>query len=171
MAVTPVTAAPFVLVKPTIRLGDITTGVPIECAAHTVEAVPEVDSTDYKTFCGAYTSYGPEKWTITITVLQSFGTAGFWNLVRPLANTVIPFTIIPDSTTANSPSNVAMVGTARVMPFAFLSGGVGEPSEFDLVLGVSGTPTFPTTGATMMAEGVEGQSAEGGDTEEVLEPA
>jgi hypothetical protein len=142
-----------------IRLGDITTGVPIDCAAHTVEAVPEVDSTDYKTFCGAYTSYGPEKWTVTCTVLQSFGAAGFWNLVRPLANTVVPFTILPDNSTANSVTNVAMVGTARVMPFAFLSGGVGEPSEFDLVLGVSGTPTFPVTGATMMAAEAEAMAS------------
>jgi hypothetical protein len=156
MPVTPVTAAPFVLIKPLIRLGDISTGVPIECAAHTVEAIPEVDETEYKTFCGAYVAYGTEKWTITITVLQSFGAAGFWNLVRPLANTVVPFTILPDGTTANSVTNVGMVGTARVKPFAYLSGGAGEPSEFDLVLAVQGAPTFPVTGATMMMADEEG---------------
>jgi hypothetical protein len=151
MPIAPVTAAPFVLIKPMIRVGDLTTGTPIECAAHTIEAVPEVETTDYKTFCGAYTAFGPEKWTVTVTVLQSFGAAGFWNLLRPLVNTVVPFTILTDGTTTNSVTNPAMVGTARVMPFPFLSGGVGEPQEFDFVLLVQGTPTFPVTGATLMA--------------------
>lgn len=148
MPVAPVTATPYVLVKPMIRLGDISTGSPIECAAHTAEIIPEVPESEWRTFCGAGTTYGTEKWTVTVTVLQSFGAAGFWNLIRPLANTVVPFTILTDAATANSVTNPAMVGTARVKPFAFISGTVGETSEFDLVLAVQGTPTFPTTGAT-----------------------
>jgi hypothetical protein len=38
--------------------------------------VTDQDENDYETFCGTYSTYGPEKWTITATVLQSFGVDG-----------------------------------------------------------------------------------------------
>jgi hypothetical protein len=145
MAVSPVTAAPFIIVKPKILLGNITTGVTIECAANQVDASPEQDENTYETFCGTYTTYKPEKWVITVTALQSFGAAGLWTLVRPLVGTVTAFELLPDTSVARSVSNPAMVGNALVKAFPFLTSPVGEPSEFELVLAVQGVPTFPIT--------------------------
>jgi hypothetical protein len=56
---------------------------------------------------------------------------------------VQPFLLVPDSRVAVSADNVAMAGDAYVTGFAYLSGAVGEASEFDLVLAVQGEPTFP----------------------------
>jgi hypothetical protein len=162
MPVAVVEAAPFVLVKPTILLGDALTGIQIECGSNQIEAEPESDESTTETFCGTYTTYKPEVWTITLTALTSFGPAGLWNLVRPLAGQSTPFLITPDSSRPIGPDNVAMSGTAIVKPFAWLSAAVGETSDFDLILAVQGIPEFletPPTGT--FSEGPEGQGPEG----------
>lgn len=150
MALTTITAPPFQLVKPRIRLGDATTGVDIQCGANQVDASPEQDETVQETFCGSYTFYKPEVWTITITALQSYGTGGLWNQVRPLVGTVVEFALLPDADAAVSDDNPEMSGTALVKGFPFISGPVGEASEFDLELAVQGTPDF-SYGATAVA--------------------
>jgi hypothetical protein len=135
---------PFILQKPTISIGPVGSEVQIECGANQIDAHPEQDSNDVETFCGTFTSYKPEKWTITITCVQSFGaTDGLWNNLRPLCNTVQPFLLVPDSRVAVSADNPAMEGTAYITGFAYLNAAVGEASEFDLVLAVQGDPTFP----------------------------
>jgi hypothetical protein len=157
---TAVDVAPFILQKPTISIGPAGAEVEIQCGANQVDAHPEQDSNDVETFCGVYTSYKPEKWTITVTCVQSFGAAGLWNLLRPLCNTVQPFLLVPDSRVAVSVDNVAMAGDAYVTGFAYLSGAVGEASEFDLVLAVQGEPTFPIVPPVMtMAADAEGADA------------
>lgn len=144
MPVVQVTKAPLILQKPQILIGDALTGVEIQCASNQIDAHPEQDSNDVETFCGTYTSYKPEKWSITLTMLQSFGASdGLWNNVRPLCNTVQPFLLVPDNRVAVSADNVAMAGFAYVTGFAYLNAAVGEASEFDLVLAVQGEPTFP----------------------------
>ena len=137
-----VTASPFVLVKPKISLGTAGTVVEFQCGANQVEAAPEQDENTVETFCGVFTTYKPENWTITVTALQSYGTNGLWTNVRPLCNTVQPFTLLPDAVAAISVSNPQMTGTAYVKGFPFLSAAVGEASEFDLELAVQGIPTF-----------------------------
>lgn len=136
---------PFILVKPRITIGDsATTGVDIECNANQVEASPEQDENTVETFCGTYTTYKPEVWTITIGALQSFGTDGLWTNVHPLVNTVQPFEILPDGRVPVSADNPLMSGNAIVKGFPFLSGAVGEASEFDLELAVQGAPEWTT---------------------------
>lgn len=138
-------APPFILVKPQLIVGTAGSGFEYECSANEVDANVDQDSTDNETFCGIFTSYKPEKWTITVTVLQSYGTAGFWNLIRPLCGTVVPFSILPTAGAAVGASNPKMTGTAYVKAFPFLSAAVGEASDFDFVLDVQGVPTFPLT--------------------------
>ena len=146
MPASPVTAAPFVPVKPLISL-DTGAGntVTFECAAESVEVSVEQDENTYETFCGSYTTYKPEQWTITASVFQSYGTAGLWTLVRPLVGTSRTFIFQPDGVAAVSVANPKMTGTAIVKAFPFYSGAPGEPTAFDLVLAVQGIPTFPIT--------------------------
>lgn len=163
MADTPVTAPPFILIKPKLTIGPTGSAVQFECGANEVEAIPEQDSVDTETFCGTFTSYKPEKWTVTITALQSYGAAGLWTLLRPLANTVAPFTVLPDASQPVSASNPEMRGNAYLPGFAFLSAPVGEASEFDLVLAVQGIPEFAITpiAGTFAAEGESEGEPEG----------
>lgn len=132
---------PYYMVRPMLQLGEVGSEVELQCFANNVETNVDQDETVTKTFCGVYTSYGPEKWTIVLTVVQSFGADGLWTLVSPMKGTVQPFVITP-AEGAVSVDNPVMSGTAMVKAFPFLSGAVNEPSEFDLELAVQGEPTF-----------------------------
>jgi hypothetical protein len=144
---TTITVPPFIFKKPKIALGVTGTSVDIACGANAVTAEPEQDENTVETFCGTYTSYKPEVWTITITAVQSFGAVGtdLWSQVRPLCGTVVPFALLPDASRVVGPDNPEMRGNASVKGFPFLDGAVGEASEFDLELAVQGVPTFSTT--------------------------
>jgi hypothetical protein len=145
MATVVVDTPPFILNKPKLTVGTAANLVTYECGANEIDASPEQDSSDVETFCGTFTSYKPAKWTVTVTALQSFGATGLWNALRPLVNTIQPFSIIPDSTKAVGPDNVGMYGDAYIPEFAYLTAPVGEASEFDFVLAVQGDPDFLET--------------------------
>jgi hypothetical protein len=152
---TTITAVPFVFKKPAIKLGTTGSSVDIACAANQVVVEAEQDETTLETFCSTYTSYKQPVWTITITALQSFGTGGLWTALEPIAGTIVAFEIIPDGVKAIGADNPAMRGNCYVGWPDFLNGTVGEGSEFDLELGVQGTPTFAVTAALMADEPAE----------------
>lgn len=142
MADTPVTAPPFIPVKPKIAIGTTGAAVDIACAASELAVEVDQDESTTETFCGAYTTYKAEVWTATVTVFPSYGAAGLWNLVRPLVGTIQDFTILPDSTKPAGPTNPQMTGKAIVKAFPFYTGAPGEPVSFDIELAIQGTPTF-----------------------------
>jgi hypothetical protein len=142
-----VNAPPFIPVKPKLMLGTAPDTVEFACAANSLEVSPEQDETTVETFCGSYTTYKPEVWTITATVFQSYGTAappGLWNALRPLVGTVVDFEILPTGSAAVGPTNPSAKGKCLVKAFPFYSGAVGEPTSFDVELAVQGTPVFAT---------------------------
>jgi hypothetical protein len=145
MADTPVTAPPFIPVKPVISIGTVGSAVDIACAAEELAVEVDQDDNTYETFCGSYTSYKPEKWTITATVFPSYGAAGLWNLLRPLVGTAQPFRVLPDAGASVGPANPQMTGTCIVKAFPFYTGKPGEPTSFDVEMAVQGVPTFPVT--------------------------
>lgn len=162
----PVTeVVPFIIKHPelTIPAG---TGIPpvpatdvvIRCQGHSLAVEPDQDENTFETFCGTYTTYSPEKWSITISCYTSYGTNGLWTLLRPLVGKVVGFKLLPDGDAAVSVDNPQMAGTAMVKAFPFLSGDVSDASDVDVVLAVQGAPTFATTGTT----GTEAQSASSG---------
>lgn len=154
MADTPVTAPPFVPVKPLIQIGTTGASVDIACAAGELAVEVDQDETTTETFCGSYTTYKPEVWTATVTVFPSYGAAGLWNLLRPLVGGLQPFTILPDATLPAGPDNPEMSGTCIVKAFPFYTGAPGEPTSFDVELAIQGVPTFALalTRATAEAE-------------------
>jgi hypothetical protein len=150
---TTITAPPFVFKKPAIKLGTTGSSVDIACAANQLVVEADQDENTIETFCGTYQSYKNPLWTITVTSLSSFGTGGLWNALQPLAGTLQAFEILPDGAKVVGPDNPAMRGTCYVKWPAFLNGTVGEASEFDLELGVQGTPTFSTVAALAAESG------------------
>jgi hypothetical protein len=139
-----VTAAPFIVQKPLIRLGSTGAFTEIQCAATNLSVTPAQDDNTVETFCGSYTSYKKTKWTITVTIALSYGTAGAWDNIHALANTVTNFAITPDIA-APSVANPVMAGSVYVADIAFIDAAPGEASEVDLVLAVQGTPVWSTT--------------------------
>lgn len=138
---TQISAPPFVVDHPLIRLGATGSGVEVECAATNLDVTVDQDENTVDTFCGSYTSYKAPKWTITVTVAQSYGANGSWTLIHPLCGTVVPFQIQPD-TAAASVDNPSMSGNALVKQLPFISSAPGEASEVDLELAVQGDPVF-----------------------------
>jgi len=137
MPPTAITAPPFTIQHPYVLLGDITTGLEVHCAGTHLTMEPSQDENTVETFCGVYTTYKAEKWTITFTVAMSYGTDGFWNQVRPLVGTVVSFAIRPDEGVASA-DNPELSGTAMLKAFPFIDADPGTPSEVDVVLGVQG---------------------------------
>jgi hypothetical protein len=150
MAVVETHVAPFVLTHPLIQIGDDTTGVQIQCMANEVKVEVDQDENKTETFCGSYTSYKAEVWTITITALQSFGADGLETLVRPLVGTIQPFKL---NGSADDPpdtvDNPTLSGDALVKAFDWMTAAVGETSDFDLVLAVQGQPTETPPGTPL----------------------
>lgn len=140
---------PHFMTRPLLVIGPSASPImELQCAANNIEATPDQDENEYDTYCGSYQTLGPEKWNITATVLQSFGTDGVWTKLRPVVGTVQPFELRPDAPDPRGLDNPAMTGNALVKAFQFLNGGVNGPSEIDIVLKVQGTPTWLTTGGT-----------------------
>jgi len=149
-----VEAAPFIPVKPLIRVGPTDAGVEFACAAGELSVEVDQDETTTDTFCGSFTSYKAEVWTITINAFPSYGDDGLWNNLRPLVGTTQPFEIRPDASLPQSVDNPSMTGTCRVKAFPFYMGVLGEPTAFDIELGVQGAPLFvPPDTAGMTVEG------------------
>lgn len=154
---TQVTAPPFIFTRPLIRLGTTGAGVEIECASTNLDVTVDQDENTVETFCGSYTSYKAEQWTVTVTIAQSFGANGAWTLIHPLCGTIVPFIIQPQLG-APSVDNPVMSGSVLVKALPFISAAPGEASEVDLVLAVQGQPTFGIVAPTM-AEASAPQSA------------
>jgi len=78
-----VTAPPFIPVKPYLSVGTAPNLVTLICAAENVEVSPDQDENTVETFCGTYTSYKAEKWTITASSYMSYAsTNGLWTARR-----------------------------------------------------------------------------------------
>lgn len=144
MAATLVSAPPFIPVRPVIKITSGTDSVEFECAAESFEVTVDQDESTTETFCGTYTTYKAEVWTITGTVFPSYGTAGLWNNLRPMAGLVTTFEFLPDASKPAGPDNPKMSGSGIVKAFAFYTGSPGEPASFDVVIAVQGAPTFST---------------------------
>lgn len=157
-----VTAAPFNPVKPILKITQGGNSVQVECASESFEASVEQDETTTETFCGTYTAYKAEVWTITGSVFPSYAAlaanaGGLWNALRPMVgDPTATFEFIPDSTQARSASNPVMSGTCLVKAFPFYAGSPGEPTAFDLVLAVQGAPSFTTTAGAAATGGNAG---------------
>jgi len=132
---------PAFITHPYIHLGTVGSGVEFACACTNLTMEPSQDEKSSETFCGVYSSYGAEKWTITATVSMSYGTNGVWNTLRPLVNTVVPFEVRPGTAVAG-PTNPSATGTGFVKAFPFIDAAPGEASEVDIEIACQGIPTW-----------------------------
>lgn len=151
--------APFIIDKPSLKIlaAEAPETVPaadveLQCTGRGLEVTVDQEETELTTFCGTYTTYGKERWTVLLQAYTSFGTAGLWTLVRPLVGHVVTFELLPQGDAAVSVSNPLMTGKAIVKAFPFLTGEQGDASEVDVEFAVQGEPEFletaPVAGGT-----------------------
>lgn len=153
MTAVDVETPPFVLTKPSIMIGTSPAMKELRCAANQITHAIDQGTNDYDTYCGSYRSYGVARHTLTITIYQNFDTDGPWQVLKPLENTVVDFTLLPDDNQASGPTNPLMFGKVRVPAIPFLDAGVNEASSIDIELSIQGTPSFapPDTAPALAA--------------------
>lgn len=144
--------APFIIDKPSLKILAAVAPdtvpvaeVELQCTGRGLEVTVDQDETELTTFCGTYTTYGKERWTVTLQAYTSFGTQGLWTLCRPLVGHEITFELLPQGDAAVSVDNPLMTGRAMVKAFPFLTGEQGDASEVDVEFSVQGEPEFLDT--------------------------
>jgi hypothetical protein len=153
---------PFILTNPSLLID----GKELKCAANQIEHKIDQNTNDYDTFCGSYRSYGVERHTITVSLYQNFDTDGPWQVLSPLAGTLVDFELIPDKAAANGPTNPTMFGTVRVPAMPFLKAQVNEASNIDIDLSVQGKPSYapPDTAPVTAAAAAPRATSSSGST-------
>jgi hypothetical protein len=130
------------MIKPKVLIGP-SPGVDITCFLHKVEFKPDQDTNDNDTFCGTYRSYGPVRWTITLSLFQSFGAGNAWDILAGLQMQTVHLEVTPsEALPVGTVDNPTVAAEVTVPPMPFLTSDVGEASDMDLDLDVQGGLTY-----------------------------
>lgn len=142
-----ITAAPFRLDNPSFVIDhDAAVGsaaVQLKCAGRNLSAVPDFDFEDVETFCNPKgEAPGAATWTINLEVINSYGAAGLWNQILPLAGQLVKFAFLPAGAVTIGAENPEMSGNCYVPYPTFVDAGVRKFTTYTLEFKVSGTPLF-----------------------------
>ena len=130
------TPAPFKLTDPSLILDPDGDAIELKCSSRQIKHTISWATLDDSTFCEpSAEGIGKVTETIELTVLQSFGTEGLWNLLSRLALTVVDFQLftIADLWATDSP---VMTGTCMVPPVPLIDAGIGENTELTLTFNI-----------------------------------
>src|SRR5262245_10534759 len=158
MADTVITAVPFTVQHPLIKIGATGSSVEISCPATHVTLEPNQDENTVDTFCGSYTTYKKPVWTLTTTIALSYGTGGVYDALYPLMGTLQPWQVQPDNG-APSASNPNFSGTGYVQYVSVVDADPGGASEVDCVIAVQGAIVKGITAPAMAEVAAEEEPA------------
>jgi len=143
-----ITAAPFRLDNPSFVIdhdlaGGSASAVQLKCAGRRIAVTPDVDFEDVETWCNPKgEAPGAATWAIELEVLNSYGAAGLWNQLLPLAGVLVKFSLLPAGAVAVSATNPEMSGDCWVPYPTFVDAGVRKFTTYTLEFKVYGTPLF-----------------------------
>ena len=137
--------APLILTDPSIKISKtaLTTGLTeLACDASHVELSPDTEVTTVDTFCGSTDYPGTTKWSLIITLYQSFDVGATEEVLSAaLATGVsVPFEIIGYKTPPVSATNPKWTGFVRPAPYSPINGDAGDASTIDLEWAVTTGP-------------------------------
>jgi hypothetical protein len=114
----------------------------LACVTTHIELAPSTTVTTVDTMCGSTDYAGVTKWTLTVTLVQSFDTGATEEILSgaiahggPVAFEVMGYRTKPVSAT-----NPAWSGLVDPQPYPPINGDAGAASEMQLAWGVVGTP-------------------------------
>ena len=154
MAIQTITAGAFIARYPSLILNHdgsaldsagavIADGIQLNCAATTIDPQIDQEFVDIETFCNeAGEAPGKTKRTINVGVRLSYGAAGVFNLLQPLANSRVTFALLPNYAKAVAADNPEMSGNLWVPEIPMSIGEVGGSPVYDMVLNLDGPPVF-----------------------------
>jgi len=149
---------PLILDDPKIEIsrdGTVAGLTDLACLASHVEIMPDTAITTLDTFCGSVDYPGITKWTLGLTLYQSFDPDATEDVLSEAValGTRTPFRVTPRGSQAVGPTNPIYEGDVLPAPYAPINGDAGEASTIDLEWGIVGTPTKSEVPPTVMAAG------------------
>jgi len=146
----PVVPNPVILTNASVEIStDGTTALlkQLACVATHVELSPDTNITTVDTFCGSRDYPGTVKWSLILTLLQSFDTGATEEVLSAAVAGGVPvaFLIYAYRDKPISATNPAWTGTVIPRNYSPLNGDAGDASTIDLEWSVVGTPTKTIT--------------------------
>ena len=128
---------PVILDNAGVKIGtsdDPLTLVELACVATHVELAPDVSTTTIDTFCGSTDYPGNVKWTLNLTLVQSFDTGATEDTLSAAvaAGTPVPYSVVGYRDRPVGPNNPEWSGMVVPQPYAPLNGDAGAESTIDL---------------------------------------
>ena len=153
---------PLILTDPSIKISKtaLTTGLTeLACDASHVELTPETEVTTVDTFCGSTDYPGTTKWSLIMTLVQSFDTGATEEVLSAAvaAGAPVPFELIGYKTPAVSATNPKWTGFVQPAPYSPINGDAGDASTIEIEWAVT---TGPVKGIspTLFMEGTEAEA-------------
>ena len=147
------THAPLILTDASIKLSktaDTTGLVELACDASHVEISPDTSVTTVDTFCGSTDYPGITKWSLILTLIQSFDLDATEEVLSAAValGEPVPFQIAGYKTPPVSATNPAWIGKVMPAPYSPINGDAGEVSTIELEWAITEGPTKITTPPT-----------------------
>lgn len=154
---------PLILDDPSIKISktvDVTGLTELACDASHVEISPDTAVTTVDTFCGSTDYPGITKWSLVLTLIQSFDTDATEEVLAAAVavGAAVPFEIIPYKSVAVSAANPKWTGVTMPAPYSPINGDAGEASTIELEWAIIGAPVKGIT--PVAASALEGMTVD-----------
>lgn len=143
------TAANYNSRRAALILGETGSEVDVTCYLRKLSLTAEDEETDEATFCtpGAK-GIGETTWTLVIEIKQSFGegaqgsgTEGFYDSVKAMQRSIVPFLLKLDKTAANpTAARPHFSGEVQIPTLSIIDAEIAATSDFTYTLPVQGEP-------------------------------
>ena len=134
---------PLILDNAGVTIG----GKSLACVSTHVELAPEVSITTIETFCGSTDYPGVVKWTLNLTLVQSFDPDATEDILSAAVDAGVPiaYTVVGYRDREISDTNPEWSGEVVPQPYAPINGDAGAESTIDLSWACTGPPTKSIT--------------------------
>ena len=155
---------PLILDNAGVKIGtgpDVASLVELACVATHVELAPDVSTTPIDTFCGSTDYPGNVKWTLNLTLVQSFDPLATEETLSAAVEggVAVPFAVVGYRDRPVGPDNPEWSGFVVPQPYAPINGDAGGESSIDLAWSCTDEPAKSVTpGAGVLAADAEPQS-------------
>lgn len=142
MATAPPVPNPVILDNAAVSID----GKPLDCMVNHVEIAPDTSITTLDTLCGSRDYPGITKWSLVLTLYQSFDADATEDVLSGAvaAGGPVPFTVLPDRSAVVGPTNPEFSGEVIPQPYAPINGDAGDASSIDLEWAMTGAPAKVT---------------------------
>ena len=118
-------------------------GAALDCVTNHLELSPDVSTVTITTLCGETDYPGAVKWSLVLTLQQSFDAGATEDILSAAVDGGVPvaFEIIPYKSQAVSATNPSYSGMVVPKPYAPINGDAMSESTIDLEWSLTGPPT------------------------------